>query len=132
MFCLQLYKPKSNMETHKIILEYPRGISLDVTVIGDDGKPVNSITMGPDVLLRLGANLEVLSIASGNVQNLLEMSGSDSEDDDDDVEEDEGLDSNDDQPSMDWDTTIDLVSDDDDVDDEDDEDDEIVITYTVE
>ena len=120
------------METHKIILEYPRGISLDVTVIGDDGKPVNSITMGPDVLLRLGPNLEVLSIASGNVQNLLEMSGSDSEDDDDDVEEDEGLDSNDDQPSMDWDTTIDLVADGDDAAHEDDEDDEIVITYTVE
>ena len=132
------------MDTNKLVLEYPRGVSINVTVIGDDGKPINTLGMGPDVLLRLGPNLEFLGMTSGNIKTLIEMSGSssddgDDDDDDDDDEEDEGCDSEDGKASMDWDNTINLVSEDDDADEEDDDDDdddeenddEIVVSYTV-
>ena len=130
------------MATHKLILEYPRGISLHVAMIGSDGNPVDSIALGPDVLLRLGPNLEFLGASSGNVKTLVEMGGSDSEseeDEDDTDDDDEGCDQDDEMPAdsdestNDPNTTIDLVSESDDsgTEDETDLDDEIVITYTV-
>ena len=137
----------STMATNKLILEYPRGISLHVAMIGSDGHPVRSFAMGPDALIRLGPNLEFLGMSSGNIKTLVEMGGSESEEDeadidDDDDDDDEGCDSEEamptesDESTTDADNTIDLVSESEDSgtsdeSDADDNDDEIVVTYTV-
>ena len=133
----------STMATNKLILEYPRGISLHVAMIGSDGHPVRSFAMGPDALIRLGPNLEFLGMSSGNIKTLVEMGGSESEEDEADIDDDdEGCDSEEamptesDESTTDADNTIDLVSESEDSgtsdeSDADDNDDEIVVTYTV-
>ena len=134
----------STMATNKLILEYPRGISLHVAMIGSDGHPVRSFAMGPDALIRLGPNLEFLGMSSGNIKTLVEMGGSESEEDEADIDDDddEGCDSEEamptesDESTTDADNTINLVSESEDSgtsdeSDADDNDDEIVVTYTV-
>ena len=106
------------MATNKLVIEYPRGLDLNVTFVNSDGKKVDSIGMTPPLLLRLGPNLECVGMTSGSLRTLLDLSGSESDDTDSEENQDEQ------DSAMDLDTspannTIDLVtSEDEDVDDE--------------
>lgn len=129
---------------NRLVLEYPKGVSLHVALIDDSGKPIHSVEVCPPVLLRLGPNLEFQSLSSGNIRALLDLTSPEEEDDDDDDDgSDEGLDSDEamltdsedtGEETTDSNRTIDLVSesesDDDDGDDNEDED-AIVVTHSM-
>ena len=128
---------------NRLVLEYPKGVSLHVALIDDSGKPIHSVEVCPPVLLRLGPNLEFQSLSSGNIRALLDLTSPEEEDDDDDDGSDEGLDSDEamltdsedtGEETTDSNRTIDLVSesesDDDDGDDNEDED-AIVVTHSM-
>ena len=123
------------MAMNRVVLEYPKGVSLNVEVVDASGQPTRTVELSQPVLIRLGPGLEFLSVSSGNIKTLLNISGSDSDEEEDD---DDG--NGDSIEDMDADTTIDLVTedednddednDDEDNDDEDDEDDTVVVTFT--
>ena len=124
------------MAMNRVVLEYPKGVSLNVEVVDSSGQPTRTVELGQPVLIRLGPGLEFLSVSSGNIKTLLNISGSDSDEEEDDDDDGNG----DSIEDMDADTTIDLVTedednddednDDEDNDDEDDEDDTVVVTFT--
>ena len=113
------------MATNQIILEYPRGVDLNLTFVDAANKPVDIVAMAPPLLIRLGQNLEFVSMANGSLSTLLNLSGPESDDDDDDVEGDETSedhkDTDVDMEDPDLDQTVDLVSSDDDDEDEEEE-----------
>ena len=59
------------MATNKLVIEYPRGTDLYVTFTNDYGKKIDSVGMAPPLLLRLGPNLEFVSMTSGNLRTLI-------------------------------------------------------------
>ena len=113
------------MATNKLVIEYPRGLDLNVTFVNSDGKKVDSIGMTPPLLLRLGPNLEFVGMTSGSLRTVLDLSGSESDDTNSEENQDEQ------DSAMDLDTspandTINLVTseDEDDADDTSDVDDD--------
>ena len=124
------------MAVNHLVIEYPKGLDIKLTFVGADGRKANTFAMVPPLLLRVDSNLEFVSMASGNLRTLLDLPGQKSDngddDDDDDVdgdktsEDDEDTDvdmsSEDQDPNE---TTIDLVTSDED--EEDDEDDDVVV-----
>ena len=130
------------MATNRIIFEYPRGLEIAVTFVGPNGTRIHTFAMASPLLLRLGPGLEFESASSGNVMTLLGRSESDSSDTDTDKNEDDedqdetGSDMDLDISPEDLETTIDLVSseednitDDDDDDEEEDDDDNTDLIY---
>ena len=137
-------EPNTTMATNRLILEYPKGVSLHVALVDASGNPINSFEFVPPVLLRLGSQLEFLGATSGNIKTLLDLSSSEEdEDDDNDADDaDEGLDSDEamltDSEESEETTigngndTIDLISDSDEDEDVDSNDDDvIVVTHSV-
>lgn len=122
------------MAVNHLVIEYPKGLDIKLTFVGADGRKANTFAMVPPLLLRVDSNLEFVSMASGNLRTLLDLPGQESDNggDDDDVdgdktsEDDEDTDvdmsSEDQDPNE---TTIDLVTSDED--EEDDEDDDVVV-----
>lgn len=103
------------MDTNKIVIEYPKGLDINLTFVDSTGKAVNSFAMTPPLLIRLNGKLEFQSAASGNILTLLGLSDPESDATDSDENEE------DDDNAMDQDTTVDLVtSEDDDATDDDD------------
>ena len=104
------------MDTNKIVIEYPKGLDINLTFVDSTGKAVNSFAMTPPLLIRLNGKLEFQSAASGNILTLLGLSDPESDATDSDENEED-----DDDNAMDQDTTVDLVtSEDDDATDDDD------------
>ena len=97
------------MDTNKIVIEYPKGLDINLTFVDSTGKAVSSFAMTPPLLIRLNGKLEFQSAASGNILTLLGLSDPESDATDSD------------ENAMDQDTTVDLVtSEDDDATDDDD------------
>ena len=72
------------MAMNRVVLEYPKGVSLNVEVVDASGQPTRTVELSQPVLIRLGPGLEFLSVSSGNIKTLLNISGSDSDEEEDD------------------------------------------------
>lgn len=118
------------MAVNRLVIEYPRGLDLNIAFFNAEGQMVNTVAMAPPLLLRLGPNLEFESATSGNILKLLDDTDTDESDEDSamdtdsnpmtdetiDLEADETID-------LEADATIDLVTSDDDDDNDDEADD---------
>ena len=132
---------------NRLIIQYPRGLDIQVSIFDADGNKMDSVAMAPPLLLRLGPNLELESMSSGNLKTLLDLSRSESDDNEDMSDEEDSameddtdpdpnatidLSSSDDGDSEDGDTDDDDTDDDDDEKEEEEEDfnpDMIVVSY---